>query len=449
MHALLQFFFQLKDDVADDNIIMKFLKVEDLSLAADSELMQAWKRLEERSSGPANQFENWQKAAGMTWNPYGLLSSAILERQGLLKPVATYCFDYMHCLCSHGVMNDAVYYVLESLHMTGYKVWEILRDWIKVWVLPHCHSSCKLQNLLDRKAVANHKKAKSFKCSASEMLTLYKPLQYFLQTLYVEQGTMVEQCSCFICWAEVLDYFCSIASLANPSPVKVKQLVEKAMQATIDAGFGPVMRPKHHWTLHFTHCLSRWKQLPSCWSLERKHKTPRKYGSLQYGLEAYDKGLLTGVAQEHLGVLHNKPELFQTGCSILDPKPVGKKMEQYLKANQWFVEGMAISNSSRLEFGSMCKAGDICFCRSNGNEGFPFACCEIKHFLVVAGMELCIVQMLDFQESRANSHASTWQIPAESLQLLDIRSLLQPVVCSYINSAKVICLTPAPLSQQS
>ena len=57
--------FQLKDESQEDNVLMQFLRKRDLCLSTDEEVLDAWTRLGARRV-PAKQFEDWQKAVGMT-----------------------------------------------------------------------------------------------------------------------------------------------------------------------------------------------------------------------------------------------------------------------------------------------------------------------------------------------------------------------------------------------
>lgn len=131
-----------------------------------------------------------------------------------------YCFDYMHGLCSNGVPNDTIFLVLDSIHNCGHKVWEKIQSWMDFWIFPKAYSNSNLGQLFEAKHVANCKKARSFKCAASDILALYKPLQYVLQVVYVANNVMLEQCACFQAWALVLDFLVSIPFLPHPSPHK-------------------------------------------------------------------------------------------------------------------------------------------------------------------------------------------------------------------------------------
>ncbi|CAE7202212.1 unnamed protein product [Symbiodinium sp. CCMP2592] len=364
--------FQLKDTGnSGRNVWGQFLKRSDCIVASDEEIMACWERLAEaKGSQPAGHFEQRQKAAGMTWSQHALLSSSSLQQLGLCRPSSLYCYDYMRCLVSHGVMNEMAFWVLEDLTQSGLlsKDWSRLQQWLGLWNLPNGHANFKLDGLFSSKAVASYRKAGSVKVGASEMLTLCKPLQFFLQSNFLSHGLQEATCRAFVAWADVLDYAHSIQGLQNPSPPRFLHLVEAALQATVEADFSDHLRPKHHWPLHLPDCLQRWQQLPSCWALERKHKVPRKYGSNQFGLEAYNKAVMTGVTQEHVGKLLKDEELFVHSSHIISKTALGKPLESFLRANDWLLPGMEASGTCRLENGMLCKSGDILFYRCGSKQ---------------------------------------------------------------------------------
>ena len=296
--------FQLRDAESSEGQCKVSSQFLEYKLASDEEVLQSWQRLAEKSKTlPKAEFNQWQQAAGLTYNEHALMSSKALHACHLLKPISLYCFDFMHTLCSHGVMNDIIFLVLDVIYTSGLKVWDNLHSWMGLWCLPKAYSNCSLAKLFDNKSVSSYKKARTFKCSASEVLAVYKPLQYFLQVMYVANGHMLDTCACYLTWAEVLDFLIGSPSLPAPSPPTLLQLVEKALKATITAGFGECMKPKMHWCLHLPDCLKRWTHLPSCWALERKHKTPRQHGGAHCNLKTYEKALLEAVTMDHLSIL--------------------------------------------------------------------------------------------------------------------------------------------------
>ena len=445
--------FQLRDaDTTEGEtvkVFARFLRYSDLQVATDEEVLASWNRLKHQAdSSSAQEFKLLQQAAGLSFNQHAFLSSTSLSNAGLLKPVSLYCFDYMHALCSHGVLNDLAFLVLEGIHAEGIKVWEQILQWMQLWVLPKGNQTCKLGKLFEHKEVLAYKKSKALKCTASEMLSLYKPLSFFLQTMFVANNVKAEQCVCFLKWANVLDYLVSIPHLLYPSPAKLLQLVEAALQSTVVAGWSEDMKPKQHWTLHFADCLRQWNQLPACWSLERKHKQPRKYGSVHCNLQTYDKGVLAAVTMEHIHSLVLDSSLFQGHCHAVEPAKPKPKLENILKKEGFFAAGLQIATTAILQGGSTCKNDDVVFLEPTAttSHNFSWRCGKLKYFLVWTNVQLCIVDVFEFLGTKCESQASRWQAAAGKLQLVPLEQVLQPVIHNQSADGVFTCLTPAPLS---
>ena len=428
-------------------IFKEFIKYDKLHISTDQDVLDSWQRLAAKSKTLSQaDFKMHQQAAGLTYNEHALLSSETLKECGLLKPISLYCFDYMHGMCSSGLLGDITYLVLESIHNAGIKIWQDLQPWLEVWVLPKAYSCC-LGNLFDSKSVSSCRKAHTFKCSASEMLSLYKLLGYYLQVMFLAHNIQAEQCRCFLCWANVLDYLVSIPFI-EASPSHLLSLVERALESSVQAGFGDEMKPKQHWSIHYADCLKRWSQLPACWALERKHKTARRYGSNHCRLGTYEQGLLASVTMEHISILVGDADLFKTTSHLIGPRDLPKKLEATLNSMHCFVPGMLCSNSAMLQSGSICKANDVVFLeRLPGATSYIWSCGQAKHFLAAFELQFCLVEVFTFLTQREGTMSSSWAT-SNSLQLVPLGKLLQPVAHTFGKDGKVLCLTPAPLACQ-
>jgi len=69
----------------------------------------------------------------------------------------------------------------------------------------------------------------------------------------------------------------------KPEPESLRATVEEALSLTVAAGWEAYMKPKFHWAMHYSSAYATHGMLPACWSLERKHKSIRKWGKhVQY-----------------------------------------------------------------------------------------------------------------------------------------------------------------------
>ena len=129
-------------------------------------------------------------------------------------------------------------------------MWHLLHGYLEAWQYPSVQKkSSSPHKLFTQQAIAGHKKAQTFKCSASEMLSLAHPLAYFVRTVCIPNDAMVPQCQAFLAWAAVLDMLVALPTL-KPEPPTLLATVEKALSLTVAAGWEDHMKPKFHWALH-------------------------------------------------------------------------------------------------------------------------------------------------------------------------------------------------------
>ena len=130
---------------------------------------------------------NWQqlttrfgsKHVASAYSRHGLLFDPLVRP--IFKPVSSFTHDWMHCILSNGVFATCMFYWLEAIepHMQIYKV---LSDYLPLWHHPK-HQACKLELLFSDKKRKNNKDSSTFKCSASEALSLLPVLSYFIQSV--------------------------------------------------------------------------------------------------------------------------------------------------------------------------------------------------------------------------------------------------------------------------
>ena len=201
----------------------------------------------------------------------------------------------------------------------------------------------------DKKNVAGHKATKYFKCSASEMLPLYRPLAYNVHTCCLENNFLQTACSCFLAWCDLLDYRAAIPLLPKPNQKRMQMLVEKALDLLERSG---CMRPKMHWPLHWPHALQRWQCLPACWSLEREHKVIRRHGGLRCNMAHYENFVMRETLFRQIAALTQPgPTLTASGCYLVKPHKPSKKVQAYLASLNLLPKGFLCLVRQKLQIG--------------------------------------------------------------------------------------------------
>ena len=175
----------------------------------------------------------------------------------------------MGCLWG-GVWNITVLLLLNALYSDGVReVYNVVRDYVGGWTFPR-RGGCDAATLFDPKRRAPNTKAGHFKCSASDGLSLYSLLAYFVETVCVPAGRCAAACVAYLALADVIDCIVAISRGVNVPPDQLLATVEHFL-AMFAAAFGlDYMTPKFHWLLHLMDHYVNFGGLPTCWTLERK-----------------------------------------------------------------------------------------------------------------------------------------------------------------------------------
>lgn len=194
-------------DETSDKELAKFTKFNQRDIASDEEILSSWSRMQRRSKEcKKTEMKRWSQACGIDFSEHALLLSEKLRMQNLLQPASQYMHDYMHGLCSSGVMCWIIFLLVQQLYVDGVPdIWKQLHGFVQLWVQPSIHK-CAVHRLFDTKAVESHRKALKFKSSASEVLALYHILAHYVQLCCLPHGLCVEACNCYLAWCNLLDY---------------------------------------------------------------------------------------------------------------------------------------------------------------------------------------------------------------------------------------------------
>ena len=437
----------------DEKISSKFIFFKDLDICTDQEILGSWERLQvrQRVESKAN-FKKWQQASGFTFSIEALLMSQTLKSLGLLKPATGYCHDWMHTMCSNGVLCYIMEWVLEALANSGMpKVWETMCQYLQLWVWPgHLPASKSLQKLFNTKKVEAHRKAEKMVMSASEILSTYSILCYFLETCCVLPENQAKK-HVYLAWCHVVDIL--VASLHFlPQPGQLLQAVERAMSLTVKIGWGSSMRPKFHWALHFEQSMHRFGGLPSCWSLERKHKVARRYGSGLCNTTCYEDTLLKELTCDHLA--HLKQEVFyKTGAHCVNPHSVSKQLQAHL-VNQGIVTAhhtCQTSNTAKLDCGHVCKIGDCVLYKlpNPHHQPFAFGAGHLECLLECGNLTFAIVQALCLVDCNKCKAFAKWKPSPGELHVVELQLLSAAVIFNKGPDGLVTTLLPPHISLAS
>ena len=184
--------------IAEDNeqlLVATSWSLEQVKQATDEDVLGCARRLaEKKDTLSKSDFELWQQAVGMTFNPYSLLQKQSLQRH--LKPTKQFVHDYMHCFLVTGIFQTVLFLTLKCLQdALQTDIYNSVATCLQLWKLP-AGKAADLASLFSKKRQKANFLAKTFKCTASEAMALGPVFGYFLLTMVVPLEVCPKQCTC-------------------------------------------------------------------------------------------------------------------------------------------------------------------------------------------------------------------------------------------------------------
>ena len=167
------------------------------------------------------------------------------------------------------------------------------------------------------------------------------------------------ECKAFLSMNRVLELLQASDRVAPP--VLQKQ-VEFALRKAKEAGWSNYMTRKFHWLLHLATLLQLHGGLPSCWSLERKHKVCSRYATATTNLSVYEQSILEEVLAHDLHSLKHSTVFQQWQQGACLTCAANKKLA--LRICMTLGTGMPddcihVGHQAKLPTGASCQAKDV------------------------------------------------------------------------------------------
>ena len=424
--------FQLADDNDNDaedgfmSEIAKHCKFEQLHLVSDQEIFKSWDRMKERHGNVSKkEFQQWEQAAGITFSPFALLANPTLRP--ILKPSQQNCWDWMHCLLSNGVMNLALYNVLEKLDQ-----WDVLSSYVQHFHLPKSLGNIKLGPLFDNKRLAKNKKHKKIIATASELLTLCSIVAHYMKVVCLPADVCKEEIMAFLSILCLMDLL-QATWHGTVVPLQLLEAAESSLKQCIDLEWKLIK--KHHWLLHFHQMLSKHQCIPNTFCMERKNKMPGRIATLIQNLKTFEWSVYSEVVTLEMERLSD-PEVFAIEPGLLQAKPLARKLLP-LAAEIWYNwNDVSKSNHARIKHG-LCSHGDLVYLASHcGNK---FDCGEILYFLSNSHGDDVAVMNIFLLKKLADTFAE-WE-DRKAFEVVPLQELLVAVTFAK-DKQKITTLTP-------
>ena len=239
----------------------------DFDAYTDETLFAAADLLAQRSIGAtARVREDLEKVMGINWDPHSLLYNP--TGRGLVRPISGTCFDWTHCLCSNGVLQEELDQFGCVLLTSGFTLQQLDEFCAKVTMPKRCAMTWPFWQARWRGPLGAGGGLRIF---AGETLTLGWLVGLFCELVLAPRGHLTANVECFSLLLRATSMLQSGDAVLRALP-DLQRLLERHHQQFCDL-YPEAVRPKFHFLLHVPGCLGQMGANVSCFATERKHRT--------------------------------------------------------------------------------------------------------------------------------------------------------------------------------
>lgn len=396
---------EIVDEDGEHLLTCTLVQESELHFATDADVRGSVRRLASKQlTEPPKLFDRWQQAVGFRHEPHNLLLDPGLD--DVVMPVSQFCHDWMHAIMVHGIFNTVTFLMLEAMIANGHRdIWDMLRGYVALWTWPARIGGAGLNDVFQPKRASASRRAKLFKATASEGLSLYSVMAYFVKTVILPSGLAVCECKAFLAMASVIDLLSAIP-LGVTSPAQLATAIKTFLEKCIEADWQAYMHPKFHWMVHLPKHLERFNCLPTCWVHERKHRMVKRYATEICNTVTYERSILGEVCSHHLAELA-KPDVFSFE-GLVKPRPAPPRVHELLTSELELPVGEQVlySHEARCSSFEPCSKGDVVLLEHGGQ----VVAGQVWFHAAAMGIQISMVSLWSRNSLRPDCEAAEWLI---------------------------------------
>lgn len=428
------------DIVAEDGtnlLTCSLIHEHELDMATDADIREAVQRLAAfKETDTAVMFQKRQQAVGFRHEPHSMLLDPALEQY--VFPATQFVHDWMHAVLVHGVFNTVVYLLLEALMTSGFRdIWSKLADYMTLWAWPKRVASAGLSDVFGSKRAFNSRKAKIFKCTASEGLSLYPILGHFILSVVLPSNRCIMQCRAYLALVDILDHLVEVPHDIITPPM-LRRVIRTFLEYCIEANWRQHMHPKFHWLVHLPKMLERHGTLLTCWVHERKHRMIKRYASDVSNTTAFERSILAEVTCHHLAELKKTSSISAPG--LVDPHAPTRCERKLLQLVVGTSElDCRTSPETRITPMVSCARQDVVLLKARSGVGIEAG--EVLLHTEIDGVSYSIVSIWSCAATDTAKGAAEWRVVNEPAIVMTV-DILTPVIFTEARAGIVRTLLP-------
>ena len=215
----------------DNTLPSNIIRAADLQYTMDEEVMDTARRLERfRAHMSAGEFQLHQQIVGMTYKGYSLLTDRLLD--DTIWTVSQFMQDWMHGCYAGGIFRLLLHIVLVKLESHKIDIYNVLFQFVAQWTWPASKPSTKIEEIFDKSRRKGNKKADTFRCQASQGLSVYAVLAFWIRAFAQPRGYCPQALQAYLRFADITNLLLAV-NRESVTPAKLLTSVERFLEAFV------------------------------------------------------------------------------------------------------------------------------------------------------------------------------------------------------------------------
>jgi hypothetical protein len=312
-----------------------------LKLHTDRSLKEACNKvLRAKGTLGKTQFEEYERDMGVGYNEkyHPLLRDDFL-------PISTIMFDPQHVYFSEGIFTVELSCFFDRLEAADVGLgFEAVDAYLRSWIWPKAYTSG-----------ANIFKKGKLQATASQLVSAAPVIKKWVQSVPQRAGVLLPECESMVCLCDVVE--CVQGAIHGTVDADIFESKIYEHLGKQQAAYGTeCWKAKNKHAMHLADMYRTHKRLFACFTMERKHKVPKRFAAQRVNTKAYEQGLLEEVTDQHLWEL--KQPLLAT--TLTQPRPATQTMSDAVIQQMNLLPDTNVSTSldCRVQ-GRTVRRGDV------------------------------------------------------------------------------------------
>jgi hypothetical protein len=435
----------------DELLVSDIITKEELHLATEASVHEALDKLDAYAADVAvermtpQEFRDRQQALGFRHVPESILRIPRLRPH--VQPTRQFAHDPMHVFAVHGVINIVLYCCLHLWEQQPLAIsWATVRGYIERFWWPHSQGggSTRPYDVLKDKRIKAHKKAKSFKCQASECIALLPIITLFALVVVMPLATDPEQIASCLVLKRLLEVVELVFGAARPPADveayarRIDAAVERFLYMFKNTFPVKFMVTKFHAMLHFGDELRRFGTLLSCFVHERKHIMVRDFCNTMRNTISFERSVMSNVVCQQLHDL-GLADRFNYAVGLVNPRPATRELAQLLCDMLPEIDASAFTMAHIVRFNtwSTCAVGDAVLVQ----DGVGFCAGWVWKHASAMDVAMSLIQFGDLVAKDTEVGVATWRLQEKPAWVL-ADNILEVCIFSWEGPRSLRTLLP-------